>query len=136
MILPSEAGQIVKQRLLNFVRSLSTVLAFAYCLSRSVSLSVYWHMLMANVFHLHYVDAILPVCPEFGIRGDRVLGWHLASGSSQNSYHAFLMFAFMVIVFIWPVNNLIHSWMCAYNVQRVLHKFTEHFFTFFKKVVT
>ncbi|KAL3838650.1 hypothetical protein ACJIZ3_023241 [Penstemon smallii] len=33
MILPSEAGQIVKQRLLNFVRSLSTVLAFAYCLS-------------------------------------------------------------------------------------------------------
>ncbi|KAL7143893.1 hypothetical protein ABFS83_08G222000 [Erythranthe nasuta] len=33
MILPSEAGQVVKQRLLNFVRSLSTVLAFAYCLS-------------------------------------------------------------------------------------------------------
>ncbi|KAI3451238.1 hypothetical protein Pfo_007903 [Paulownia fortunei] len=33
MILPTEAGQIVKQRLLNFVRSLSTVLAFAYCLS-------------------------------------------------------------------------------------------------------
>ncbi|KAI3462130.1 hypothetical protein Pfo_018793 [Paulownia fortunei] len=33
MILPSEAGQIVKQRLLNFVRSLSTVLAFAHCLS-------------------------------------------------------------------------------------------------------
>ncbi|KAK4416989.1 Mechanosensitive ion channel protein 2, chloroplastic [Sesamum alatum] len=33
MVLPTEAGQIVKQRLLNFVRSLSTVLAFAYCLS-------------------------------------------------------------------------------------------------------
>ncbi|KAK6150344.1 hypothetical protein DH2020_015276 [Rehmannia glutinosa] len=33
MTLPTEAGQIVKQRLLNFVRSLSTVLAFAYCLS-------------------------------------------------------------------------------------------------------
>ncbi|KAL7135491.1 hypothetical protein ABFS83_11G100400 [Erythranthe nasuta] len=33
MILPSESAQIVKQRLLNFVRSLSTVLAFAYCLS-------------------------------------------------------------------------------------------------------
>ncbi|XP_073154898.1 mechanosensitive ion channel protein 2, chloroplastic-like [Henckelia pumila] len=33
MVLPTEAGQLVKQRLLNFVRSLSTVLAFAYCLS-------------------------------------------------------------------------------------------------------
>ncbi|KAL2498937.1 Mechanosensitive ion channel protein 2 [Abeliophyllum distichum] len=33
MILPTEASQVVKQRLLNFVRSLSTVLAFAYCLS-------------------------------------------------------------------------------------------------------
>ncbi|KAL5556557.1 hypothetical protein UlMin_038793 [Ulmus minor] len=33
IILPTEASQIVKQRLLNFVRSLSTVLAFAYCLS-------------------------------------------------------------------------------------------------------
>nr|CAD1832417.1 unnamed protein product [Ananas comosus var. bracteatus] len=31
--LPSEASQAVKLRLLNFVRSLSTVLAFAYCLS-------------------------------------------------------------------------------------------------------
>ncbi|KAF9596632.1 hypothetical protein IFM89_012755 [Coptis chinensis] len=31
--LPSEASQLVKQHLLNFVRSLSTVLAFAYCLS-------------------------------------------------------------------------------------------------------
>ncbi|KAJ7958919.1 mechanosensitive ion channel protein 2, chloroplastic-like [Quillaja saponaria] len=33
VVLPSEASQVVKQRLLNFVRSLSTVLAFAYCLS-------------------------------------------------------------------------------------------------------
>nr|KYP66340.1 MscS family inner membrane protein ynaI [Cajanus cajan] len=33
LILPSESGQVVKERLLNFVRSLSTVLAFAYCLS-------------------------------------------------------------------------------------------------------
>ncbi|XP_019177358.1 PREDICTED: mechanosensitive ion channel protein 2, chloroplastic-like [Ipomoea nil] len=33
MVLPTEASQIVKQRLLNFIRSLSTVLAFAYCLS-------------------------------------------------------------------------------------------------------
>ncbi|XP_054798236.1 mechanosensitive ion channel protein 2, chloroplastic-like isoform X1 [Prosopis cineraria] len=33
LILPSEASQAVKQRLLNFVRSLSTVLSFAYCLS-------------------------------------------------------------------------------------------------------
>ncbi|KAH6823452.1 MSCS-like 2 [Perilla frutescens var. hirtella] len=33
MVLPSEASQIVKQRLLNFVRSLSTVLTFAYCFS-------------------------------------------------------------------------------------------------------
>ncbi|XP_024032915.1 mechanosensitive ion channel protein 2, chloroplastic isoform X1 [Morus notabilis] len=33
VILPTEAGQVVKQRLLNFVRALSTVLAFAYCLS-------------------------------------------------------------------------------------------------------
>ncbi|KAK4276888.1 hypothetical protein QN277_014986 [Acacia crassicarpa] len=31
--LPSEASQAVKQRLLNFVRSLSTVLSFAYCFS-------------------------------------------------------------------------------------------------------
>ncbi|XP_057783877.1 mechanosensitive ion channel protein 2, chloroplastic-like isoform X2 [Salvia miltiorrhiza] len=31
--IPTEAGQVVKQRLLNFVRSLSTVLGFAYCLS-------------------------------------------------------------------------------------------------------
>ncbi|XP_072990640.1 mechanosensitive ion channel protein 2, chloroplastic-like isoform X1 [Typha latifolia] len=33
VVLPSEASQAVKLRLLNFVRSLSTVLAFAYCLS-------------------------------------------------------------------------------------------------------
>ncbi|KAG5007738.1 hypothetical protein JHK85_026280 [Glycine max] len=33
LILPSETSQVVKERLLNFVRSLSTVLAFAYCLS-------------------------------------------------------------------------------------------------------
>ncbi|CAK7347259.1 unnamed protein product [Dovyalis caffra] len=33
VVLPSEASQAVKQRLLNFVRSLSTVVAFAYCLS-------------------------------------------------------------------------------------------------------
>ncbi|XP_028096309.1 mechanosensitive ion channel protein 2, chloroplastic-like isoform X1 [Camellia sinensis] len=33
MVLPSEASEIVKQRLLNFIRSLSTVLALAYCLS-------------------------------------------------------------------------------------------------------
>ncbi|KAM7259171.1 hypothetical protein ACFE04_014912 [Oxalis oulophora] len=34
--LPSEASLLVKQRLLNFVRPLSTVLAFAYCLSNLV----------------------------------------------------------------------------------------------------
>ncbi|WRX30138.1 Mechanosensitive ion channel MscS - like 8 [Theobroma cacao] len=33
VVLPSEASQAVKQRLLNFVRSLSAVLAFSYCLS-------------------------------------------------------------------------------------------------------
>ncbi|KAI3442317.1 uncharacterized protein J3R85_001248 [Psidium guajava] len=33
VILPTEATQVIKQRLLNFVRSLSTVLALAYCLS-------------------------------------------------------------------------------------------------------
>ncbi|KAL2892996.1 Mechanosensitive ion channel protein 3 chloroplastic [Bienertia sinuspersici] len=33
IILPSEASQIVKQRLLHFVRAFSTVVAFAYCLS-------------------------------------------------------------------------------------------------------
>ncbi|XP_038999913.1 mechanosensitive ion channel protein 2, chloroplastic-like [Hibiscus syriacus] len=36
LVLPTEASQIVKQRLLHFVRSLSTVLAFALCLSRTV----------------------------------------------------------------------------------------------------
>ncbi|MED6115085.1 hypothetical protein PIB30_086829 [Stylosanthes scabra] len=33
LVLPSESSQAVKQRLLNFVRSLSTVISFAYCLS-------------------------------------------------------------------------------------------------------
>ncbi|XP_022731030.1 mechanosensitive ion channel protein 3, chloroplastic-like [Durio zibethinus] len=33
VVLPSEASQAVKQRLVNFARSLSTVLAFSYCLS-------------------------------------------------------------------------------------------------------
>ncbi|GLT79916.1 hypothetical protein SLA2020_513840 [Shorea laevis] len=33
LVLPSESSQAVKQRLLNFVQSSSTVLAFAYCLS-------------------------------------------------------------------------------------------------------
>ncbi|XP_010422836.1 PREDICTED: mechanosensitive ion channel protein 2, chloroplastic [Camelina sativa] len=33
IVLPTEASKIVKDRLLNFVRSLSTVLAFAYCIS-------------------------------------------------------------------------------------------------------
>ncbi|XP_047315587.1 mechanosensitive ion channel protein 2, chloroplastic-like isoform X2 [Impatiens glandulifera] len=36
MILPSEASRIVKQRLLNFIRSLSTVLALAYSLSSAI----------------------------------------------------------------------------------------------------
>ncbi|XVF15294.1 hypothetical protein REPUB_Repub09cG0138500 [Reevesia pubescens] len=36
LALPTEASQVVKQRLLNFVRSLSTVLAFAYCLSSMI----------------------------------------------------------------------------------------------------
>ena len=39
--IPTEAGQVVKQRLLNFVRSLSTVLGFSYCLSRLVLFSFY-----------------------------------------------------------------------------------------------
>lgn len=39
LILPSEPGQLVKERLLNFVRSLSTVLAFAYCLSSVIQQS-------------------------------------------------------------------------------------------------
>ncbi|XP_068480400.1 mechanosensitive ion channel protein 2, chloroplastic-like isoform X1 [Phaseolus vulgaris] len=33
VVLPSKSSQVVKQRLLNFVRSLSTVISFAYCLS-------------------------------------------------------------------------------------------------------
>ncbi|GAB2232413.1 hypothetical protein Droror1_Dr00011445 [Drosera rotundifolia] len=33
ILLPTEASQVVKQRLLRFVQSLSTVVAFAYCLS-------------------------------------------------------------------------------------------------------
>ncbi|XP_073526023.1 uncharacterized protein [Phyllobates terribilis] len=33
MILPTEASRVVKQRLLNFIRSLSTVMALGYCLS-------------------------------------------------------------------------------------------------------
>ncbi|TYH95408.1 hypothetical protein ES332_A12G103500v1 [Gossypium tomentosum] len=36
LVLPTEASQVVKQRLLNFVRSLSTVLAFAFCLSSTI----------------------------------------------------------------------------------------------------
>ncbi|XP_045820032.1 mechanosensitive ion channel protein 3, chloroplastic-like [Trifolium pratense] len=33
IVMPSQTSQAVKQRLLNFVRSLSTVISFAYCLS-------------------------------------------------------------------------------------------------------
>ncbi|XP_058079632.1 mechanosensitive ion channel protein 2, chloroplastic-like [Magnolia sinica] len=44
--LPSEASQAVKQRLMNFVRSLSTVMAFAYCLSRSAKV---WKELQTEV---------------------------------------------------------------------------------------
>ncbi|CAN8299070.1 unnamed protein product [Cochlearia groenlandica] len=33
IVLPTEASKVIKDRLLNFVRSLSTVLAFAYCIS-------------------------------------------------------------------------------------------------------
>lgn len=36
VVLPSEASQIVKKRLLTFVKSLSTVLALAYCLSSAI----------------------------------------------------------------------------------------------------
>ena len=47
VILPTETGQVVKERLLNFVRSLSTVLAFAYCLSRCAYflafIMIFWH---------------------------------------------------------------------------------------------
>ncbi|XLS54515.1 hypothetical protein HN51_004270, partial [Arachis hypogaea] len=34
VILPTETRQVIKEQLLHFVRSLSTVLTFAYCLSR------------------------------------------------------------------------------------------------------
>ncbi|CAA6657790.1 unnamed protein product [Spirodela intermedia] len=37
--LPSEASQVVKQRLLNFVRSLSTVLTFSFCISSLIQQS-------------------------------------------------------------------------------------------------
>lgn len=77
VIIPTEAGQIVKQRLLNFVRSLSTVLGLAYCLSR----------LVLNLFTetYHWLEIflcillILPVCSTFDIRvpfidlGDSIL---------------------------------------------------------------
>uniref|UniRef100_A0A2P2M4V8 Mechanosensitive ion channel protein 2ic-like n=1 Tax=Rhizophora mucronata TaxID=61149 RepID=A0A2P2M4V8_RHIMU len=36
VILPSEASQAVKQRVLKFIRLSSFTLAFAYCLSRCV----------------------------------------------------------------------------------------------------
>ncbi|XP_076882081.1 mechanosensitive ion channel protein 2, chloroplastic-like [Bidens hawaiensis] len=36
IVLPSEASQVVKSRLLTFVKSLSTVLALAYCLSSAI----------------------------------------------------------------------------------------------------
>ncbi|KAI6699492.1 hypothetical protein NL676_013816 [Syzygium grande] len=39
VVLPTEATQVVKQRLLSFVRSLSTVLALAYCLSSVIQLT-------------------------------------------------------------------------------------------------
>ncbi|KAI3887861.1 hypothetical protein MKX03_015494 [Papaver bracteatum] len=49
IILPSEASQAVKQRLLIFVRSLSTVLAFAYCLSSLIQ--------QAQKFFMEAVDS-------------------------------------------------------------------------------
>ncbi|CAI8595505.1 unnamed protein product [Vicia faba] len=36
VILPTETSQVVKERLLSFVKSLSTVVAFAYCLSSAI----------------------------------------------------------------------------------------------------
>ncbi|XP_039069817.1 mechanosensitive ion channel protein 2, chloroplastic-like [Hibiscus syriacus] len=36
LVLPTEASQSIKQRLLNFVQSLSTVVAFSYCLSSMI----------------------------------------------------------------------------------------------------
>ncbi|XP_063945449.1 mechanosensitive ion channel protein 2, chloroplastic isoform X3 [Daucus carota subsp. sativus] len=44
VVLPSEASEIVKQRLLNFVRSLSTVLAFAYCISSVIQQTQKYYM--------------------------------------------------------------------------------------------
>ncbi|XWS14911.1 hypothetical protein CRYUN_Cryun35bG0049500 [Craigia yunnanensis] len=46
VVLPSEASQAVKQRLVNFVRSLSTVLAFSYCLSSLIQLVQKFFMAM------------------------------------------------------------------------------------------
>ncbi|KAE8696000.1 Mechanosensitive ion channel protein 3 [Hibiscus syriacus] len=45
-VLATEASQVVKQRLLHFVRSLSTVLAFAFCLSSTVQQmqKFFWEM--------------------------------------------------------------------------------------------
>ncbi|KAL3630458.1 hypothetical protein CASFOL_023442 [Castilleja foliolosa] len=51
IILPSQSGEIVKQRLLNFIRSLSTVLAFAHCLSRE-GLKPFWITLCSAVQQL------------------------------------------------------------------------------------
>ncbi|GKB10522.1 hypothetical protein Tco_0844445, partial [Tanacetum coccineum] len=42
VILPSAPSQVVKQRLLNFVRSLSTSLAFGYCLSSAIPSAVFY----------------------------------------------------------------------------------------------
>ncbi|XP_030528677.1 mechanosensitive ion channel protein 2, chloroplastic-like isoform X2 [Rhodamnia argentea] len=47
VVLPTEASQAVKQRLLIFVRSLSTVLAFAFCLS-SIIQQAQKHYMEAN----------------------------------------------------------------------------------------
>lgn len=44
VVLPTEASQAVKQRLLIFVRSLSTVLAFAFCLSSIVQQAQKYYM--------------------------------------------------------------------------------------------
>ncbi|XP_030455196.1 mechanosensitive ion channel protein 3, chloroplastic-like [Syzygium oleosum] len=44
VVLPTEASQAVKQRLLIFVRSLSTVLAFAFCLSSIIQQAQKYYM--------------------------------------------------------------------------------------------
>ncbi|KAK4263092.1 hypothetical protein QN277_028563 [Acacia crassicarpa] len=49
VVLPTETSQIVKERLLNFVRSLSTVLSFAYCLSSVIK--------QAQTFFVQSADA-------------------------------------------------------------------------------